>query len=61
METSFNWIMSNINTCTNKFQLDCCATLVELFKRKYGDDSQSMYDELLRILERKQSMVLIEV
>jgi len=38
METSFNWLLACINSSTNKFQFDCCRTLIELFETMYRDN-----------------------
>lgn len=35
MVESYNWIMGITDSCKNHFQLECCQTLIELFKRMY--------------------------
>lgn len=35
MVESYNWLMNIIDSCKNHFQLECCQTLAELFKKMY--------------------------
>lgn len=39
MNEAAEWILRNIQSCTFPFQLDCCYTLVILFKARYEDDA----------------------
>jgi len=39
LENSYNWIVSCINSSSNKFQFDCCRTLIELFETMYKDST----------------------
>lgn len=58
IEDSFNWIKRNIESCTHPFQLDCCYTLVVLFKVKYEDSDiefSKFYDNLNMLILNKQT------
>lgn len=61
MEQSFEWIVTCIQSCTNNFQLDCCRTLIELFRDmyKYEEDAYKYLDKLSdEIIERETFLII---
>ena len=38
MIDSYHWIIGIINSCNNRFQIECCQNLIELFKRMYTQE-----------------------
>lgn len=65
MNESFEWVKKNIDSCKNPFQLDCCYTLLVLFKAKYEDDLSDiegfsftdLYDQLSLSIINKQTFL----
>ena len=52
MEKDYLWIIDCMDSCTNEFQLNCCATLIQLFNRKYGDKVNEYEQKLLAQLSK---------
>lgn len=63
MEKDFLWIRQCILSCTNRFQLDCCYKLVELFLEKNIDEPKVKqdYSDLLTTLTNKETLLSIDV
>lgn len=64
IEQSYNWIVSCINSSTNKFQFDCCRKLIEYFEAMYKDSNEmSFYSggELRDLLNLQELKFNIEI
>ena len=61
MEQSFEWIVTCIQSCTNDFQLDCCRTLIELFRDMYKDEEEvyGYLDKLQSELIERQTFLIV--
>jgi hypothetical protein len=49
MLESYKWISEIIDSCENRFQIDCCNNLIDLFKKMYThkEGINELYDNLL--------------
>lgn len=64
MEQTYFWIISIIESSSNKFQFKCCSTLIELFEAKYKDYpnwAQEMADDLRGQLDNQTVKYSVEV
>jgi len=61
MTESYNWLLNIIASCKAPFQLDCCHTLIALFRQRFTDTEGfgPLYDDLLKHVEAKDALLII--
>lgn len=61
MLDSQKWLLIIIDSCKHQFQLDCCHTLIGLFRVKYQfeDGFGPLYDELMSAIAAKDALLTI--
>lgn len=61
MQESYLWLFNIIDSVNNPFQLDCCHTLINLFRQKFTleDDFGDYYDNLLKHIEAKDALLSV--
>lgn len=61
MVESYNWLLPIIDSCQHPFQLSCCHTLIDLFRRMYTNESEfgSYYDKLMEGMAVKDALLTV--
>lgn len=57
MIESYFWLLNIIDSVNHPFQLDCCNTLIGLFRQRYTQEEEfgPLHDTLLKVIEAKKS------
>jgi hypothetical protein len=63
IQQSYDWIVNCIYSSTNTFHLDCCKTLIELFKKQFINDErlEKFYSDLANDLYVMEGQIVITV
>lgn len=63
MKESYQWVWDCIDSCKNSFQLECCNTLIYLFRQKYTteDGFGELYDALMNKHDSKNVQIGVAV
>lgn len=60
MTESYKWLIGIIESCNHPFQLECCHTLINLFRQKYTleEGFGPLYDNLISVMETTKETLL---
>lgn len=59
MKESYDWLVKCVSGCWNSFQIDCCYTLLQLFKLRYKEEGNKLADQLLLDIRTKEIEISI--
>lgn len=61
MKESYLWILNIIDSVDHSFQIECCKTLVSLFRLKYTQEEEfgPLYDTLLKAIKVKGGLLKV--
>jgi hypothetical protein len=62
MTQDFHFVRTVILSCTNTFQIECCHTLITLFRQKYAKEKEvtSMVDDLIVAITEKETSISVD-